>query len=60
MSTANTAASRIRSGGMSQKAVDLGLATDADFEQMARDWEAWAEKEESIYASMHGEILVRK
>ena len=45
---------------MGKKALEMGLATTAELEDMARAWEEWVETEDACYASLHGEVLIRK
>ena len=45
---------------MREKALQFGLAAENDLEDMARAWEAWAERDDASLAMLHGEILVRK
>ncbi|RFU30478.1 hypothetical protein B7463_g5882, partial [Scytalidium lignicola] len=37
-----------------------GLATENDFEDMAKDWEEWVQREDASLAMMHGEILIQR
>lgn len=39
------------------RAVELGLTTPADLEQMAADWHRWAEDKDGWFAVVHGEVL---
>ncbi|RYP46595.1 hypothetical protein DL768_007217 [Monosporascus sp. mg162] len=57
---ATAMAERIRSGEMRKKAIELGLITDSDVEEMAAGWEAWAERDDASLGMMHGEILIQK
>ncbi|MDO5067703.1 MAG: class I SAM-dependent methyltransferase [Propionibacteriaceae bacterium] len=41
------------------RAVELGLATRADLEQMAADWRRWAKDNNGWFAVVHGEVLAR-
>ncbi|KIW21089.1 hypothetical protein PV08_01668 [Exophiala spinifera] len=50
----------LRKGSLRDKALQSGLATEDNFEDMAKAWEAWAEIEDATMAMMHGEILVQK
>ena len=58
--TGTSWAQRIRTGGVGQKARSMGIATEAELEDMAKAWEEWAVTEDACYACLHGEILVRK
>ena len=41
------------------RAVELGLASRTDLEQMAADWRRWGEDRNSWFAVVHGEVLAR-
>ena len=47
-------------GEVGKKALSMGIATTADLEEMAKAWEEWAAAEDACYASLHGEVLIRK
>ncbi|KAK5747512.1 hypothetical protein LTR17_000153 [Elasticomyces elasticus] len=55
-----TMAERIKKGGMRDKALQMGIATEADCENMAWGWEEWQGAEDACHGMMHGEILIRK
>ncbi|KAK3643064.1 hypothetical protein LTR56_010438 [Elasticomyces elasticus] len=55
-----TMAERIKKGGMRDKALQMGIATEADCENMAQAWEKWQAAEDACHGSLHGEILIRK
>ncbi|TKA43150.1 hypothetical protein B0A54_06098 [Friedmanniomyces endolithicus] len=42
------------------KALEWGIATEADFEEMAEAWAKWQAAEDACHGMMHGEILIRK
>ncbi|KAK0921270.1 hypothetical protein LTS16_004903 [Friedmanniomyces endolithicus] len=56
----DTMAERCRRGGGRDKALELGIATEADFEEMAEAWAEWQAAEDAYHGMMHGEILIRK
>jgi len=56
----DTMAERCRRGGGRDKALELGIATEADFEEMAEAWAEWQATEDACHGMMHGEILIRK
>ncbi|KAK1077943.1 hypothetical protein LTR33_007659 [Friedmanniomyces endolithicus] len=56
----DTMAERCRRGGGRDKALELGIATEADFEEMAEAWAEWQAAEDACHGMMHGEILIRK
>ncbi|OQO07519.1 hypothetical protein B0A48_07216 [Cryoendolithus antarcticus] len=51
---------RIRGGAMRSKALELGIASEAEMEEMAREWERWIENVDGCCGSLHGELLVQK
>ncbi|KAI9662378.1 MAG: hypothetical protein M1821_008545 [Bathelium mastoideum] len=57
-----TLCDQLRGGGLREKALKLGLATEdgEDFEEMAKAWEEWAGSDNASLAMMHGEILIQK
>ncbi|TKA77691.1 hypothetical protein B0A55_04002 [Friedmanniomyces simplex] len=55
-----TIAERIRNGGMREKALEMGIATEADLEAMAQAWAEWQAAEDACHGMMHGEILIWK
>jgi hypothetical protein len=50
----------LRNGSLRDKALQFGLGTENKFEDMAKAWEEWAEREDASLAMLHGEILVQK
>ena len=55
-----TMAERIRNGEMRKKALDMGIANEADLKGMAKAWDVWVETSDACFGCMHGEILIRK
>ncbi|WPG99066.1 Hypothetical protein R9X50_00187100 [Acrodontium crateriforme] len=55
-----TMAERARNGEFRKKALQVGIATDDEFEFMAKGWDEWIATEDACLGCMHGEILVRK
>ncbi|PMD16470.1 S-adenosyl-L-methionine-dependent methyltransferase [Hyaloscypha hepaticicola] len=51
---------QLRGGSLREKALKFGLGSENDFEEMAKAWEEWAEREDACLAMLHGEILVQK
>jgi hypothetical protein len=43
-----------------EKALNLGLTTEDDLEEMAKSWEEWAKRDDASLAMLHGEILIQK
>lgn len=60
VSIGSTMVERLRKGGIRDKALQLGIATEADLDEMINAWEAWVAAEDGLYGSMHGEVLIRK
>ncbi|KAK0355214.1 hypothetical protein LTR02_006580 [Friedmanniomyces endolithicus] len=56
----DTMVERCRRGGGREKALEMGIATEADFESMAEAWAEWQAAEDACHGMMHGEILIRK
>lgn len=51
---------RIKSGEMRKKALELGLATEAELDEMGAEWQRWMDTEDAVCGTIHGQILVRK
>ncbi|KAM7215301.1 S-adenosyl-L-methionine-dependent methyltransferase [Rhypophila decipiens] len=51
---------QVRGGTVGQVAVQLGLASEEDLDEMASAWEDWAKRDDSSLAMMHGEIVIEK
>ena len=52
-------ADRMVSSDLAGQAVDEGLATGAELEEVAAGWRAWAQSEDGWFSVLHGEILAR-
>lgn len=50
-------AERITSTRLAERAVELGLATPAELEEIAEGWRRWGEHPEAWFAVLHGELL---
>lgn len=50
-------ADRVSSTALGRRAVELGLATEADLDAMADAWRAWARTPDAWFAVLHGEVL---
>lgn len=50
---------RATRSSFASQAVAAGLATEADLEEIAAAWAAWAEDRDGWFAMVHGEILAR-
>lgn len=53
-------AERTTSTRLADRAVELGLATPADLQQMAESWQRWAADPDGWFSVPHGEIVVRR
>ncbi|KAK6537148.1 hypothetical protein TWF694_011346 [Orbilia ellipsospora] len=51
---------QLRGGGFRDRALKFGLEVKEDFEEMAKAWEEWAQREDATLSSLHAEILVQK
>ncbi|KAK7185259.1 hypothetical protein DPSP01_000900 [Paraphaeosphaeria sporulosa] len=51
---------QLRGGGLRAKAMKFELGEDEDFEEMAKAWEEWAERDNSSLAMLQGQILIQK
>jgi ubiquinone/menaquinone biosynthesis C-methylase UbiE len=52
-------ADRVTSSRFAEQAVDRGLATAAELEDIAAGWRDWAEQPDGFFAVLHGEVLAR-
>lgn len=52
-------ADRIVGSRIADRAVELGVATRHDLEEMSQAWRSWAAAPDGWFAMIHGEILVR-
>ncbi len=50
-------ADRVSSTALGTRAIELGLATEADLAAMADAWRAWAATPDAWFAVLHGEVL---
>lgn len=60
MSLATALSDLVRSGRLREAGLKSGLTTEADLQEMARDWEDWVEREDASVAMMHGEVLIQR
>lgn len=51
---------QLRGGSLRDRALKFGLGTENDFEEMAKAWEEWANRDDASLAMLHGEILIQK
>lgn len=52
-------ADRVTDSSIATQAVELGIATSAEMQEMAAAWRSWAEQPDAWFAVLHGEILAR-
>ena len=57
LSPAGSFAQRIRAGATGKQAVSMGLATEADLEEMAKAWEEWASAEDACFGELSSALL---
>jgi SAM-dependent methyltransferase len=50
-------ADRVTQTGLADRAVELGLATRDDLDDLAAAWQTWATTEDAWFAVLHGEVL---
>jgi SAM-dependent methyltransferase len=53
----DTWATRISASTLSSRAIALGLAEQAELDDLAAGWRAWAQDDDAWFAVLHGEIL---
>ncbi len=51
---------RLLHARMGRDAVEIGLATQQDLQEMAEGWESWAGSTQPFFAFLHGEVLAKK
>lgn len=51
---------RARAGGMRQKAIEEGLRTAEQMDEMVKAWDEWIKAEDACIACINGEIVVSK
>jgi ubiquinone/menaquinone biosynthesis C-methylase UbiE len=54
-----TWAERISASTLSTRVIELGLAEQADLDDLADGWRTWASHDDAWFAVLHGEILAR-
>lgn len=60
MSIGGSLAERVRNGGMRKKAIELGIVTETDLDDIAKAWDEWIATEDACFGLMNGEVLIRK
>ncbi|KAM0690546.1 hypothetical protein Q7P36_009313 [Cladosporium allicinum] len=51
---------RILSGEMRKKILELGIASEAEMDEMGAEWQRWMDTEDATCGMIHGQIIVRK
>jgi 2-polyprenyl-3-methyl-5-hydroxy-6-metoxy-1,4-benzoquinol methylase len=51
---------RILGGEMRKQALELGLATEAEMDEMGAEWQRWIDAEDAMLGLILGQIIVRK
>ncbi|KAF5018233.1 hypothetical protein F66182_9796 [Fusarium sp. NRRL 66182] len=51
---------RLLGGFMRDKSVEMGIATEAELDDMAKAWEQWIETDDASLGIMNGELLITK
>ena len=54
-----TMADRCMNGNTRKKALEAGIATEDEMQEMAQAWKKWMDAEDGWFGCMHGEVLVR-
>jgi hypothetical protein len=52
--------SRLLEARVGEAAVEYGLATRQELEELASGWDRWAARPQAFFAFLHGEVLARK
>lgn len=52
--------SRLRTGQMRDKGLEMGITTVEDIEEMIKAWEEWIQTEGATLGLMNGEVIVKK
>ncbi len=52
-------ADRVTSTALADQAVEYGLASPADLEEMAAGFRRWADEDDGVFIVVHGEVLAR-
>ena len=51
---------RVLNGEMRKKALDLGVATEAELDEMGAEWQRWIDTEDATCGTIHGQLLITK
>jgi len=58
--TGTTFRDRILSGEMRKKALELGIATEAELDEMGAEWQRWIDTEDATCGTIHGQLVITK
>jgi hypothetical protein len=50
---------RALNGEMRRVAVERGLATEEEFDEMVKAWKEWIEAPDAIHGIVNGELIIR-
>ena len=45
---------------MRKKILELGIASEAEMDEMGAEWQRWIDTEDATCGTIHGQIVVRK
>ena len=51
---------RILGGEMRKKALELGVATEAELNEMGAEWQRWIDTEDATCGTIHGQLVITK
>ncbi|HET9609574.1 MAG TPA: SAM-dependent methyltransferase, partial [Acidimicrobiales bacterium] len=54
-----TWAERVVASSLAHQALDQGLATRGELDDIAAGWRAWAQDPDGVFTVVHGEIIAR-
>ena len=58
--TGATFRDRILNGEMRKKALELGVATEAELDEMGAEWQRWIDTEDATCGTIHGQLVITK
>ena len=58
--TGSTFRDRVLSGEMRKKALELGVATEAELDEMGAEWQRWIDTEDATCGTIHGQLVITK
>jgi ubiquinone/menaquinone biosynthesis C-methylase UbiE len=51
---------RVLNGEMRKKALELGVATEAELDEMGAEWQRWIDTEDATCGTIHGQLVITK